>query len=106
MADINTADAATNENNNQVENSSHLIKPGDHVLLRLPTNEVRAVHIDSPPGDKTVNLGKFGSFRQHSLIGEPFGLTYEIQADKSLIMVPPRRLEELGTLIPFRKNEI
>jgi tRNA (adenine-N(1)-)-methyltransferase non-catalytic subunit len=92
------SDITTAENGNQEVDSSHLIQPGNHILLRLPTNEVRTICIDSPPGDKTVNLGKFGSFRQQCLIGQPFGLTYEVQADKTLVIVPPRRLEELGKL--------
>lgn len=92
------SDTTTTEKVVQAVDSSHLIQPGNHILLRLPTNEVRTIHIDSPPGDKTVNLGKFGSFRQQCLIGQPFGLTYEIQPDKTLVTMLPRRLEELGKL--------
>jgi hypothetical protein len=90
------SDITTAEDGSLAVDSSHLIQPGNHILLRLPTNEVRTIRIESPPGDKTVNLGKFGSFRQQCLIGQPFGLTYEIQADKTLVTVLPRRLEELG----------
>lgn len=76
--------------------SNHLIKEGSTILVRLPSNEVRSLRIESPIGEKTMNLGKFGSFRQRELVGQPYGLTYEVQADKSLLVVPPKRLEELG----------
>lgn len=44
---------------------------------------------------RTANLGKFGSFYANELVGQPFGLTYEI-ADKKLKAVPPRTLQEVG----------
>lgn len=88
------------------------IKAGDNVLIRLPSGEVRAIKIDPKGqvlqlfivlrisrdcrGEKSLNLGKFGIFRPKSLIGQPYGLSYEIQADRTLKVLPPRRLEELG----------
>ena len=90
------------------------IKAGDNVLIRLPNGEVRAIKIDPKGyvlqlfvvlrtshdcrGEKSLNLGKFGIFRPKSLIGQPYGLSYEIQADRTLKVLPPRRLEELGTV--------
>jgi hypothetical protein len=49
-------------------------------------------------GEKSLNLGKFGIFRPKLLIGQPYGLSYEIQADRTLKVLQPRRLEELGTV--------
>jgi Gcd10p family len=85
----------------------HLIQPGNQLLIRLPTKEVRNIRIDPSPGDKSVNLGKFGSFKQKYLVGQPYGLSYELQSDKTLVTLPPRRLEELGEpffLAPFAKK--
>jgi len=81
---------------NSKEDTRHLIQPGSQLLIRLPTSEVRNIRIDPVPGGKSVNLGKFGSFKQKSLIGQAYGLTYEVQNDKTLIVLPPKRLEELG----------
>lgn len=64
-------------------------------MIRLPSKEVRQVRLDKEPGEKTINFGKFGSLKQKYLVGQPFGLTYEIQQDKSLLVQPPQRLEEL-----------
>ena len=75
----------------------HVIQPGAHLLIRLPSKEVRLVRLDKEPGEKAINFGKFGSLKQKFLIGKPFSLTYEIQQDKSLVVQPPTRLEELGT---------
>ena len=44
---------------------------------------------------RNVNLGKFGSFHSKDLIGQPYGLTYSI-VEKSLKIVPPRPLQEVG----------
>ena len=79
-----------------VNDVRHLIRPGSQLLIRLPTKEVRNIRIDPSPGDKSVNLGKFGSFKQKYLVGQPYGLNYELQSDKTLVALPPRRLEELG----------
>lgn len=90
------------------------IKAGDNVLIRVPSGEVRAIKIDPKGrvhpfvvalrishacrGEKSLNLGKFGIFRPRVLIGQPYGLSYEIQADRTLKVLPSRRLEVLGTV--------
>lgn len=48
---------------------------------------------------RTVTIGKFGSFHGNELIGQPYGLTYEI-AEKKLKYLPPQTLEEIGTRDP------
>ena len=107
---------STSENGEEFSELFHRnIKAGDNVLIRLPSGEVRAIKIDakgqvlqpffaalrnSPDcrGEKSLNLGKFGIFRPRLLIGQPYGLSYEIQADRTLKVQQPRRLEELGTV--------
>ncbi|KAG8778613.1 tRNA (adenine(58)-N(1))-methyltransferase non-catalytic subunit trm6 [Serendipita sp. 397] len=79
----------------QKEGKSHTIQAGSHLLLQLPSKEVRQVRIDTNPGGKTINLGKFGSFKQSCLVGQPYGLSYEILPDKTLVIMPPTLLEEL-----------
>jgi len=107
---------STSENGENSSEPFHRnIKAGDNVLIRLPSGEVRAIKIDPKGrvhrlfvalrishnyrGEKSLNLGKFGSFRPRLLIGQPYGLSYEIQADRTLKVLPPRRLEELGTVL-------
>ena|SRR5882757_1107556 len=45
---------------------------------------------------RTVSLGKAGTFHANELIGDPFGLAYEIAGQK-LSKLPPRTIQELGT---------
>ena len=47
---------------------------------------------------RTINLGKYGSFPTSELVGQPYGLTYEI-VDKKLKVLPPRPMQEVGTSI-------
>lgn len=82
--------------NSQEELDRHIVHPGSQLLIRLPTGEIRHVHVDAKLGERSINLGKFGCFRVKELVGQPFGLTYEIQKDKSLVVLAPKRLEELG----------
>lgn len=52
-----------------------VIKPNTFVLIRLPSENFRVVKMTP---SASVNLGKFGSFRVHDILGHPFGYTYEI----------------------------
>jgi hypothetical protein len=98
---INDAEAQQQEDQSDKQKERHLIHPGSQLLIRLPTGEIRHIRIDEKLGERSVNLGKFGSFRVKELVGHPFGLTYEIQKDKSLVILPPQRLEELGKFLFF-----
>ncbi|GJE89581.1 Gcd10p-domain-containing protein [Phanerochaete sordida] len=71
--------------------SEQTIEAGHTLLLKMPTGDVRPHKIEK---DTTVNLGKFGSFHANHLIGQPYGLTYDI-VDKSLKVVPPRPIQEV-----------
>lgn len=77
------------------KDNRHIIHPNSQLLIRLPTKEVRNIRIDASPGEKSINFGKFGSLKQKYLVGQPYGLSYEVQNDKTLVILPPRRLEEL-----------
>lgn len=50
---------------------------------------------------RTINLGKYGSFNSDLLVGQPYGLSYDI-VDKALKVVPPRPLQEVGMTYRFR----
>lgn len=52
-----------------------VIKEGDNVLLRLPSDTVKAV-VASKEG--LVQLGKFGAFPAKYLVGLHYDITYEI----------------------------
>jgi len=85
------------------------IQSGDLVLLRLPKGDIKSVKVDKNTcahstlhfrqrdefEPRTVTIGKFGSFYANELIGQPYGLTYEI-AEKKLKYLPPQTLEEIG----------
>ena len=85
------------------------IQSGDLVLVRLPKGDIRSVKVEkntcvTTPSKtnrwsefilRTVVIPKFGAFFANELVGQPYGLTYEIQ-DKKLTYVPPKTLEEIG----------
>lgn len=96
MDDLGTPLSVLGPLNNSSAADRHIIKANSQLLIRLPTKEVRNIRIDASPGEKSVNLGKFGSFKQKCLVGQPYGLSYELQNDKTLTILPPKRLEELG----------
>ncbi|KAL0951615.1 hypothetical protein HGRIS_008296 [Hohenbuehelia grisea] len=84
-----SASAESSSSRSALEDSC--ISSGDTVLLRLPNGDVKSVKITK---DSTVSLGKFGTFLANELIGQTFGVSYEI-SDKTLTVIPPRTLEEV-----------
>jgi tRNA (adenine-N(1)-)-methyltransferase non-catalytic subunit len=94
------------------DNADGLIHAGDTILLRLPTGDIKSnkleadscVHSEPFPSqdnltlDRIINLGKFGSFLADALVGQPYGLTYEI-VNKTISVIPPPAVEELGKRI-------
>lgn len=50
------------------------------------------------PNLSTINLGKYGSFHANDLVGEPYGLTYDI-VERQLKVVPPRTIQEVGMIL-------
>lgn len=87
------------------------IQSGDLVLVRLPKGDTRSIKVeknscvllssfsssaDLDHPNRTVVIPKFGTFFANEMIGQPYGMTYEIE-DKKLKYVPPRTLEDVGT---------
>ncbi|KAL1410018.1 tRNA (adenine(58)-N(1))-methyltransferase non-catalytic subunit trm6 [Vanrija albida] len=52
-----------------------IIKEGDNVLLRLPSDAIKAVVASK---DGLIQLGKFGSFPAKELLGLHYDITYEV----------------------------
>jgi hypothetical protein len=72
---------------------------GQHVLFRLPKKLVRAVKLT--PGTTAV-LGKLGSVPVDGLIGLHYGVTYELQADSTLVAATVQLQLEPSALPPYR----
>ncbi|EPS96685.1 hypothetical protein FOMPIDRAFT_1032304 [Fomitopsis schrenkii] len=85
---MNTGEGPSQASKNTREDTIQL---GNTLLLKLPSGDIKTWKLEK---DSTANLGKFGSFYANELVGQPFGLTYEI-ADKKLKAVPPRTLQEV-----------
>ncbi|KAL7748196.1 tRNA (adenine(58)-N(1))-methyltransferase non-catalytic subunit trm6 [Sorochytrium milnesiophthora] len=60
------------------------IRDGDHILILLPSTNQKLVQLSSK---EWVRLGKFGKFRGSEIVGHPFGLTYEIKGDGTLVVM-------------------
>lgn len=95
------------------------IDVGDTVLIKIPSGDVRTIKLEKEgyvcstmyfvwikannTFPRTIYLGKFGSFYSKELVGQQFGLSYEIR-DKKLKVLPPRTFQEVGRTIIFRGN--
>ena len=102
------ADVMPSQGHSPKVESPSVIDAGDSVLVKLPNNEVRSVKINKNSwvphfanralkltSLRTVPLGRFGSFHANELIGQPYGLTYEI-VEKKLQVIRPRSIQEVG----------
>jgi tRNA (adenine-N(1)-)-methyltransferase non-catalytic subunit len=116
MSGADTLFAVTQSSSNAPSHTPHddadgLIHAGDTILLRLPTGDIKSSKLeanscvalphpsqDNLTLDRTINLGKFGSFLSDALVGQPYGLTYEI-VNKTIGVIPPPAVEELGKRI-------
>lgn len=91
--------------------TSSIIEAGDNVLIKLPNNEVRSVKVNKNSwvphfangalkltSLRTIPVGRFGSFHANELVGQPYGLTYEI-VEKKLKAIPPRSIQEVGMTV-------
>jgi tRNA (adenine-N(1)-)-methyltransferase non-catalytic subunit len=87
-----------------------LIHAADTILLRLPTGDIKSFKLEADsyvvafelshslkdsPQNRTVSLGKVGSFPADALVNQPYGLTYEV-VNKTISVIPPPAVEELG----------
>jgi tRNA (adenine58-N1)-methyltransferase non-catalytic subunit len=86
-----------------------VINLGQTVLFRLPRGDIKSAVLKQNLYEtvygflhcranclRTVSLGKAGSFHASELIGDPYGLAYEI-VDQKLHKLPPKTIQELGT---------
>ncbi|KAL7412032.1 Gcd10p family-domain-containing protein [Mrakia frigida] len=54
---------------------TNVIQSGDQVMLKLPSGLIKMIEVK---GEKTISLGKFGSFPSSALLNQPYGITYQI----------------------------
>ncbi|EJD03817.1 Gcd10p-domain-containing protein [Fomitiporia mediterranea MF3/22] len=71
--------------------SRTFIREGHSVLFLLPSGEYKSVKLGK---NSTTSFGKYGSFNSSALMGQPYGLSYEI-IDKKLKILPPKSMNEL-----------
>lgn len=64
--------------------SRTIISPGQHALIRLPSEGLRIVLLRE---DGVVSLGKFGSFKVSSILGHPFGTTFEVREEQEAVPI-------------------
>ncbi|EGO01679.1 hypothetical protein SERLA73DRAFT_177104 [Serpula lacrymans var. lacrymans S7.3] len=67
------------------------IRDGDTVMLQLLNGEIRSMKVQK---DSNITLGRIGSFPGVHLLGQTYGLTYEI-VEKELKVIPPRTLQDV-----------
>lgn len=80
-------------------NKSRLvIVANQHVLIKLPSEQLK---IASLREDGNISLGKFGTFKVSSILGHPFGTTFEIIEDQ--VAVPVKSLTSVEDVL---ENEI
>ncbi|KAJ3535809.1 hypothetical protein NMY22_g6316 [Coprinellus aureogranulatus] len=71
--------------------SQSVVQPGDFVLIRIPRGDVKQIKAEK---NGTAVIPKFGSFYCNDLIGQPYGLSYEI-VGKNLRLLPPQTIQEV-----------
>ncbi|KZT43855.1 Gcd10p-domain-containing protein [Sistotremastrum suecicum HHB10207 ss-3] len=60
-------------------------------MIKMPSGECRSIKFD---GVGTISLGKFGSFPAAELVGQLYGLRYDI-AEKTLKVIAPPSIEDV-----------
>ncbi|KAF9785778.1 Gcd10p-domain-containing protein [Thelephora terrestris] len=86
-----TAEPTAGTSQNQSADRQGIITFGQTVLFRLPRGDTRSLVLKP---NSTVSLGKAGSFHASELIGDPYGLAYEI-VNQKLHKLPPKTIQEL-----------
>ncbi|BFZ61276.1 tRNA (adenine(58)-N(1))-methyltransferase non-catalytic subunit trm6 [Saitoella coloradoensis] len=69
-----------------------VVKANQQLLLLLPSKNVKVVTVTPKT---TISLGKFGSFKSDDIIGSPYGLTYEIHENKTIVPIAPSSIDEI-----------
>ncbi|KAH9824250.1 Gcd10p family-domain-containing protein [Melampsora americana] len=75
---------------------------GDHLLLKLPSGLIKPVRNITP--NSTISLGKFGTFESNELLGEPYGLTYEIEKSKLIKLIHQTDQSSTNTILMEKCN--
>ena len=90
--------------------SQPLVQHGHSVLIRTPRGDIKQIKAERNTcvfhifflntnltvlRERTAVIPKFGSFFCNELIGQPYGLTYEI-VGKHLKLLPPSTIQEVG----------
>ncbi|KAH8120055.1 Gcd10p-domain-containing protein [Phellopilus nigrolimitatus] len=91
-------DVGGNLTNNQASQETHgagpsrlCIQEGHSVFFKLPSGDVKSLKLAR---NATISFGKFGAFNSDALLGQPYGLAYEI-VDKSLKILAAKSMDEL-----------
>jgi tRNA (adenine-N(1)-)-methyltransferase non-catalytic subunit len=58
-----------------VEDKENFMAPNAYIYVLLPSGNSKIVQLKP---NCNISLGKFGSFKANSIIGKPYGITYEI----------------------------
>ncbi|KAG0328424.1 tRNA (adenine(58)-N(1))-methyltransferase non-catalytic subunit trm6 [Podila humilis] len=73
--------------------TSDIIQAGQHVLIKMPSDNVKSVMLSA---GSTISLGKFGSFKVNDIIGHAWGNTYEIyDSDNKTRVYHPDEMNEV-----------
>lgn len=67
-----------------LDKSKTVIVANQHVLLRLPSDGLKIAHLRE---DGAILLGKFGAFNVATVLGHPFGTTFEIVDEGNAVPV-------------------
>lgn len=81
------------------KNRTH-IQADQHALIRLPSEALKIVHLRD---DGAILLGKFGTFKVSSILGHPFGTTFEILDDQ--VAVPIKSMTHTEELMENEMDE-
>lgn len=89
--------------NDKLRARTTIIVPGMNVFLRLPSGMMKLVTLEK---GKIVSIGKFGNFDANSIIGKPFGPTYEIRPDGTLEIMHQAVAKALGKYTDCSHNTL
>ncbi|KAF3985525.1 hypothetical protein FT663_05024 [Candidozyma haemuli var. vulneris] len=79
------------------------ILPGQHALIRLPSEGLRIILLRE---EGTISLGKFGSFKVSSILGHPFGTTFEVRDEQEAVPIKSLTHQEDKVEVENEEDEI
>lgn len=77
-----------------LQKSKTVIVSDQHALIRMPSEALKIAFMKE---DGIISLGKFGSFKVSSILGHPFGTTFEIVEDH--MAVPIKSMTSVEDLV-------